>query len=226
MATIIARSRRAICLMNRCRLLLVLSMLLSASVAFGQEKVSFCFNDGELIGEKWREADGVTMEDKVHRSPFYGFVFNTDDEQLRAILRDQAFYVLYKDTLYINCRRAISEGTNYYAKAERSKKTGMVYFVSGEGGGVNSGVVVTAGLAGGIIGGALAGAAIGATRGMGAAPYLWSMEDGTPIRLTPKTMKKLLADKKELLKQYKAEDKKRQSAPECVYDYLRQLRIF
>ena len=207
--------------------LFILFFLMSAIVMNGQGTVRFCYNDGELIGGKWQEVEGVSKEDKVKHSPFYGFVFSTEDKQLKKLLREQAFYVQFNDTLYINCYRAIGEGVAYYARAERGKEADNVFFVSDERASAASISTLTAsaGLLGGIIGGAIAGAAIGASRGLSLAPYLWSMESGTPQRLTPKVMKKLRADYPQLLKKYKAEDKKRQATPGCIYEYLLKLKL-
>lgn len=207
-------------------LLLALIAIVPFSVDVrGQGHIKYCFNDGELIGEAWREADGVLMEDKVKRSPFYGFVFATEDEQLQKLLRDDAFYVEYNDTLYINCNRAIGEGTTYYARAERGKKADNVFFVSNVRSKQSVGLYVGAGIMGGIVGGAIVGATYHGVGSQSSAPYLWDMEQGLVTRLTPKTMKKLMAGNKNLLKKYKAEKKKRQATPGCVYEYLKSLGL-
>ena len=139
--------------------LFILFFLMSATVMNGQGTVRFCYNDGELIGGKWQEVEGVSKEDKVKHSPFYGFVFSTEDKQLKKLLREQAFYVQFNDTLYINCYRAIGEGVAYYARAERGKEADNVFFVSDERASAASISTLTAsaGLLGGIIGGAIGG---------------------------------------------------------------------
>jgi hypothetical protein len=53
--------------MNCLKVLVLFAVLAFAVVVRGQGQIKFCFNDGELIGEKWREADGVSMEDVLTR---------------------------------------------------------------------------------------------------------------------------------------------------------------
>ena len=203
---------------------IIISILYVNVVAHGQEQIYYCLTDGELIRQHWRTADGVTIESQYRDSVCSIKVFTSEDKKLRRILRHKALYVTYKDTLYINCSRAVKDEVKIYATATKLADDKMFFVIPSDQYTNSSFVPITAGVLGGFIGGVIAGAITGVNNGkINGIPCLWNIATESVTILSPKNMKSLLRVDKELFQQYKEENRDRQTSPSVVLEYLRLL---
>lgn len=205
------------------KLFCLFTMLLMVVSLSAQGVCRYCLYDHM---KSWKDADSISMETPLDSTSYYGYVFTSKDKKMSKTLKYDAMYVLYNDTLYINCMKAVYPRRNYYAKAIRAKNN-MVFFVADQS--KRLGAIV-----GGVAGGAI-GASIGVTISDGGpvvgskkklyTPFFWDMQEHQFIRITPQYMKGLMNGNKALLKRYKAESKVRQSSPDVVMDYLREMDV-
>ena len=92
-----------------------------------QVKCKFCYNDGQLIGGNWILLDSIIVTKLYSNTSFFGYVFSSPNKQVTKILKEDALYVSYNDTLYINCHVAMDETLNCYSKAYLGKYD-LVFF--------------------------------------------------------------------------------------------------
>ena len=188
-----------------------------------QVKCKFCYNDGQLIGGNWILLDSIIVTKLYSNTSFFGYVFSSPNKQVTKILKEDALYVSYNDTLYINCHVAMDETLNCYSKAYLGKYD-LVFFASKNV--ANKGVVAASAVGFGLIGGTMGFAASNITsQASSEKPYFWDMRQGFPISIDPKYMKDLLSKKKFLLKEYKNESKHDKKKPEVVMKYLQKIHI-
>ncbi len=203
------------------RILLIFFILCQLSA---HAQLKYCRGTQEFRADEWITLDKPIEVDQRSKSQkwWWGgseFKFTTGDKKIDKMLKNEAFVIMYEDSLYINCKRLKSSESISkrpfgvgYTKAFRFNEDNLLV--------VYPPVSSTNGVLGmTVLFGALAGAVTAAVAVNNAldnmvcyfvrTSYLADSKYVKVLRVDTELMENLLADDPELLKDYKSVEKKK-----------------
>ena len=191
-------------------------MLLVTAVAMVAQ-TRYCLSYEDFKNDKW-----VTLEDSVkatmkNTNGIKGLVFATGNKELDKLLKKEARFIVYRNTLFINNRKlkgkGISLGKNYTPALRYGKDSICIAGPRGLKGGkaalyfTGTSVIVAP------------------TREDDPVCYIMKSDERKLPMITTEYMNQLLADKPQLKSLYEAEDKKKSETAEVVMKYLLKLDL-
>ncbi len=191
--------------------------------------LSYCLSHDDFVAGRWTQLDSVLVVTKSRSKQMWwggkDFKFDSDNKATRKLLKDQAFAVLYHDTLLLNTRglkdrRAIFGKGYAHAYPMKDGRLLMLYYNVSK----MSSKSAVAGMFG-LVGG-LAMAASTSKLAQQDVCYIVTPGEKKTAIVNAELMEQLLADHPDLLKEYQQIDKKSQLNAELVMPLLQKAGLF
>lgn len=207
-----------------------LAMMLLVTAVAMVAQTRYCLSYKDFKDDKW-----VTLKDSVkatmkNTNGIKGLVFATGNKELDKLLKKEARFIVYRNTLFINNRKlkgkGISLGKNYTPALRYGKDSICIAGPRGLKGG-KAALYFTGNLAANLLMVPLTGTSVivAPTREDDPVCYIMKSDERKLPMITTEYMNQLLADKPQLKSLYEAEDKKKSETAEVVMKYLLKLDL-
>lgn len=201
------------------KMLLLFVLLIATTSLFAQGKYAISFSD--YINNQWIALDSLNVESRSQSGKLWGggadFKPITGNKATDTLLKKQVGFVVYNDTLYVNCHSLKYQGGrlgNWYALGFRfgEDKIGFVFTKL---------LGMTQAMKTGALGGA-----IGAIDMLKKRTCYFIESDNKKVkRITKEYMEEILKDSPEWLESYRSVDIDRKESADVIIEYLSKLNL-